>query len=88
MAVPHPFVVPSGTTCPLRSGSAVAETPGMKKRTLAAILWALTGWYLGAVAGWLVNAGPLLAVVGALVAAYLIGVDPRRVIWTRPDGRS
>ncbi|HEV8546906.1 MAG TPA: hypothetical protein VGQ64_11470 [Candidatus Limnocylindrales bacterium] len=54
----------------------------MKKRVLAAVLWSATGWYVGAVAAWLLNVGPVLPVVLAVSAALIVAGDPRRVIWT------
>lgn len=54
----------------------------MKKRTLAAILWSITGWYVGAMVAWMLNLGPVLPVVLAAAAAYFVGADPRRIIWT------
>jgi hypothetical protein len=57
----------------------------MKKRVLAAVLWSATGWYVGAVAAWLLNIGPALPIVFAVSAALIVAGDPRRVIWT--DGR-
>ena len=60
----------------------------MKKRTIAAILWSITGWYVGAMVAWMLNLGPVLPVVLAATAALIIGADPRRIIWTDADRHS
>jgi hypothetical protein len=60
----------------------------MKKRTVATLLWSVTGWYVGAMAAWLLNLGPVLPVVLAASAALIVGADPRRIIWTDRDRRS
>jgi len=62
-----------------------AETRGMKKRTLAAVLWSLTGWYVGALVAWMLNLGPVLPVVLAAAAGAFIWADPRHVIWAESD---
>lgn len=56
----------------------------MKKRTLATVLWALTGWYIGAVVGWILGIPAVLPVVFAVGAGALIWVDPRHVFWVDP----
>jgi len=60
----------------------------MKKRALAAILWSVTGWYVGAMIAWALNVGPVLPVVLAASAGLLIAGDPRRLIWTSDSDRS
>jgi zinc transporter ZupT len=63
----------------------------MKKRTLAAVLWSLSGWYLGALVAWLLNLGPIapvIAIVLAFAAGAFIWTDPRRIIWTDADRAS
>lgn len=55
---------------------------GMKKRTLAAILWFYTGWYAGAFLAEFLGVGPALGPIIGVAAAGLIVVDPRRIIWT------
>jgi hypothetical protein len=60
----------------------------MKKRTLATILWSISGWYVGAMVAWMLNLGPVLPVVLAAAAALIVGGDPRRVIWKDADPRS
>jgi len=64
------------------------ETPEMKKRALAAVLWAATGWYVGALLGWILNVGPVLPVLLALSAAWMFAGDPRRIIWSTGDPSS
>ena len=60
----------------------------MKKRTLATILWSITGWYVGAIVAWMLNLGPVLPVVLAASAALIVGTDPRRIIWTNGNRRA
>lgn len=50
--------------------------PDMKKRALATVLWSLTGWYAGAVVGWMLGVGSVAAPILALAAALLIVGDP------------
>jgi zinc transporter ZupT len=57
----------------------------MKKRTLATVLWALTGWYVGALVAWMLNLGPVMPVVLAAGAGAFIWADPRGIIWTDSD---
>lgn len=60
----------------------------MKKRVLAAVLWLATGWYVGALVGWMLNIGPVLPAVLAVAAAWFFAVDPRGIIWTDRNRRS
>ena len=60
----------------------------MKKRALAIVLWSLTGWYIGAMAAWILSLPPVLPVVLAVAAGWVIGSDPRHVIWTHQNDRS
>ena len=41
----------------------------MKKRALAAVLWSVSGWYVGAIVAWALNIGPVLPVVLAASAS-------------------
>jgi hypothetical protein len=54
----------------------------MKKRTVATVLWALAGWYVGAIFGWLLNLGLIVSIMLALVAGWFVATDPLRVFWT------
>jgi hypothetical protein len=56
--------------------------PGMKKRTLAAILWFYTGWYAGAMLAEFLGVGAALGPIIGAAAAGLVFADPRRIIWT------
>jgi hypothetical protein len=60
----------------------------MKKRALAAALWSVTGWYVGAMIAWALNIGPVLPVVLAASAALFIAGDPRRIIWISDSDRT
>jgi hypothetical protein len=55
---------------------------GMKKRTLAAILWFYTGWYAGAMLAEFLGVAPALGPIIGAAAAGLVFADPRRIIWT------
>jgi hypothetical protein len=55
---------------------------GMKKRTLAAILWFYTGWYAGAMLAEFLGVGAALGPIIGAAAAGLVFADPRRIIWT------
>lgn len=58
----------------------------MKKRALAAVLWAATGWYVGSVAAWVLGISPVLSVVVAASAGLMVAGDPRRIIWISGSG--
>ena len=60
----------------------------MTKRILAATLWSITGWCIGAMIGWALDIGPALAPVVAVTLGLLIAADPRRVLWSRPTGET
>ena len=55
------------------------------KRIAAAPLWFLVGWFLGAVAAWILGAGPFLAPIAALALASFVVADPRHIIWGRSE---
>ena len=55
------------------------------KRTVAAFLWFLVGWYLGSAAAWAFGLGSLVAPVVAVGLAALVFVDPFGKIWARPQ---
>ena len=57
----------------------------MTKRLVAALLWFYTGWYAGALLADLFGISPALGPLIGAAAAGLIAVDPRRIIWKRPD---
>jgi zinc transporter ZupT len=63
----------------------------MKKRTLSAVLWSVSGWYVGALVAWMLNLGSIgsvMPVVLAVAAGAFIWTDPRRIIWTDADRAS
>ena len=51
------------------------------KRLLAAPLWFMTGWFIGAVAAFLIGLDGALAPILAFVAASAVALDPRQMIW-------
>ena len=55
----------------------------MKKRAAAAILWFYAGWYAGASIAFVAGLSPVLGPILGIAAAAIVGVDPRRMIWTR-----
>ena len=57
------------------------QSPAMKKRALAAILWFNAGWFAGAALAFLLGLNPVLGPIVAVVATALIVVDPRKIIW-------
>lgn len=57
----------------------------MTKRFVAALLWFYTGWYAGALLADLFGISPALGPLIGAAAAGLIAVDPRRIIWKRPE---
>lgn len=57
----------------------------MTKRILAAMLWFYTGWYAGAMLAEFIGVSALLGPVIGAAAAGIITIDPRRIIWTRPE---
>jgi len=52
------------------------------KRLIAAPLWFLVGWYLGAAVSWALGLSPALGPVLAVAMAGLLVTDPRRLIWS------
>ena len=58
----------------------------MKRRILAGTLWFLCGWYVGALAAWVLAVSPILAPILAVSVAALCVGDPRRIIWA-PSAR-
>jgi hypothetical protein len=84
----HPIGVAAEYESSIGSAAGSAETPVMKKRALAAVLWSATGWYVGAMIAWALNIGPVLPVVLAASAALFVAGDPRRIIWTNESDRS
>lgn len=59
----------------------------MKKRALAAVLWAVMGWYIGAAIAWFLDLGPALGPILAVAAAAIVAGDPRGIIWNRDTQR-
>ena len=54
------------------------------KRLVAAPLWFLVGWYIGAATAWILGLSPVIAPILGFALASLIVVDPRHIIWDRP----
>jgi hypothetical protein len=54
----------------------------MKKRITAAILWFYAGWFVGAVAAFVLGLSPALGPIVATAAAAIVAGDPRHIIWT------
>jgi len=59
----------------------------MKKRVVATVLWAYAFWYAGALIAELFGFSPALGPILAAAAGLIIGVDPRHIIWTKPEAR-
>jgi hypothetical protein len=53
----------------------------MKKLALATVLWFVTGYFVGAVAAWVLGITMIVAPVVGVLAAAVIAVDPRHAIW-------
>jgi hypothetical protein len=62
--------------------AAVGDSPGMKKRALATVLWFYTGWYAGALLAQVVGLSPALGLIIGTAAAAIVGIDPRAIIWS------
>jgi hypothetical protein len=56
---------------------------GMTKRILATALWLLAGWYGGNVLAEVLGVSALLGPLLGVSVAFLVGADPRHLIWTR-----
>jgi hypothetical protein len=56
----------------------------MKKRIAAAVLWFFTGWFVGSFGAFALGLTPALGPIVATVAALIIAVDPRHLIWAKP----
>ena len=56
----------------------------MKKRALAAFLWFLSGWLIGALVAFAIGISPVVAPITAAAAAGLVFADPFAIFWTRP----
>lgn len=57
------------------------QTPGMVKRTIAAVLWFVSGWYLGAMLAYILGISAVLGPILGISLAVVIGVDPLHRIW-------
>jgi len=58
------------------------------KRTAVAALWFYSFWYLGSMIASLVGVPDLLGPVLGFTAGAIVGVDPRRLIWSRSAHRT
>lgn len=56
----------------------------MKKRTLSAVLWLYSGWYLGAILAAYFGIDALLGPALGAAAALFVAGDPFRLIWATP----
>jgi len=54
------------------------------KRYLATVLWFYAFWCLGSMIAGLLGVPDLIGPVLGLAAGFIVGVDPRRVIWAHP----
>jgi hypothetical protein len=57
------------------------------KRLVAAALWLYSFWYLGSMIAAIVGVPDLLGPALGLAAGVIVGIDPRRLIWTRQTAR-
>ncbi len=55
----------------------------MKKRILAAVLWFVAAWCVGAVIAFVAGLSPVIAPLAGTVAAAIVAGDPRAVIWRK-----
>ncbi len=60
----------------------------MKKRVLASILWFYAMWYAGSLIAELFGLSAALGPIMGAAAGLIVGVDPRRIIWTKPEQRT
>jgi len=58
------------------------------KRLVVAGLWLYAFWALGSMTAFLVRVPDLLGPILGLAAGFIVGVDPRRLIWARPPASS
>ena len=54
------------------------------KRITATLLWFFAFWSLGSMVAALLGVPDLIGPVLGVAAGVIVGVDPRRVIWTYP----
>jgi len=57
----------------------------MTKRVIATVLWFYAGWYAGAMTAELFGISVALGPIFGVAAAAIIGLDPRHLIWHRPE---
>ena len=60
----------------------------MKKRALAAFLWFMSGWLIGALVAFAIGISPVVAPITAAAAAGLVFADPFAIFGTRPDAKA
>lgn len=53
------------------------------KRILGSALWFYSFWYLGSMIAAFLNVTDFIGPVLGLAAGLIVGLDPRRVLWTR-----
>lgn len=56
------------------------------KRSVATVLWFLTGWMVGAMAAFAFGLSEEVAPVIAMAAALVVALDPGRVLWGASNG--
>ncbi len=56
------------------------------KRSAATVLWFLTGWMVGAMAAFAFGLSEGIAPVIAVAAAFVVALDPARVLWGASSG--
>jgi hypothetical protein len=54
------------------------------KRAVAAILWFMTGWWIGAFIAFGLDLTSVLAPISGLALAGLFAGDPFHLVWARP----
>ena len=57
----------------------------MVKRIAAAVLWFVSGWYLGAMVAYILGISAVLGPIFAIALAVVIAGDPMHRIWEIQD---
>lgn len=61
---------------------------GPMKRAAAVALWVFAFWYLGSAIAFYLGISDLFGPFLGVAAGALVGIDPRRVIWTKSAASS